>query len=214
MECSKLLGYEPALRRAFKMNLTIFFPILLAWIALPPLHAQTQGEMAPGKVIDTKFCSPDKIYQIEIIHPKDSENFNGTLVLKKSGHPILRAATMGYITDAYWSPDGKYVAINNRNAESGDYVWVVSLIDGVVVRKPNDNLPEDTTPAKYPEYDNYEVHRQWILAMGWTTQNELHIRIDTIYSNVKDYLRDDLIYTIKHDKLLFMKHTETKKPRE
>ena len=97
---SKLLGHEPLLRHSFNMNLTIFFPILLALIALPPLHAQTQGEMAPGKVIDTKFFSPDKSYQVEIIHPKDSENFNGTLVLKKSGHPILRAATVGYITDA------------------------------------------------------------------------------------------------------------------
>lgn len=169
--------------------------------------------MAQDKVAGTKFLSPDNRYQVQIIHPNDSEYFNGILVLKKGGSPILRVPTMGYITDAYWSPDGKYVAINNRNAESGDYVWVLSLVDGVIVKKPNDNLPEDNTPEKYPEYDSYEVHDQWILARGWNKTGELNIEMDTYYTNVNDSLCDSLTYRVKNGKLILVHHTVVKKPR-
>ena len=73
-------------------------------------------------------------------------------------------------------------------------------------------MPDIT--AKYPEYSGYEIHKQWILAVGWSSQDELSIREDVIYRNVKDYLSVNLTYVIKNKKLSLVKQVIAKKQRE
>jgi hypothetical protein len=37
---------------------------------------------------------------------------------------VAKYRTEGYLIDAFWSPDGRYVAVDNRRANSADYLWV------------------------------------------------------------------------------------------
>ena len=53
--------------------------------------------------------------------------------------------------DTFWSPEGRYVAVVNRRANSGDYLWVFSLGDGRTVKKP-----VDTGSQGKAEPDAYE----------------------------------------------------------
>ena len=45
---------------------------------------------------------------------------------------------MGYLLDVFYSADNRYVAINNRRANAGDYLWVISLRDGQPLKIPED----------------------------------------------------------------------------
>lgn len=39
--------------------------------------------------------------------------------------------------------------------------------------------------ADFPKYSEYEFHKQWILAEGWNSRNELNIKEDVLYKNVR-----------------------------
>ncbi len=45
---------------------------------------------------------------------------------------------MGYLLNAFFSPDNAYVAINNRRANACDYLWVISLRNGKAIKMPDD----------------------------------------------------------------------------
>lgn len=177
--------------------------------------------MAQNKPISTEFFSPNKHYSIKIIksrlHDSDRDDGTRTLVITIEGHPLLEIPTEGYILDAFWSPNGKYVAVNNRIANSGDYVWLFSLQDGKVLKKPYDSLPMDQETAKRPEFaefEKYEIFREWIYVIGWNSMNQLNIRNSRLYRNINAYLSIDLTYTIEKNKLLLSEEKVTKKLRD
>src|SRR5262249_29090427 len=60
--------------------------------------------------------------------------------LLNAGKPIASFSVSGYIRDAYWSPDGKWVAVNLRHANSGDYMWVLDAASGKPARQPSDDV--------------------------------------------------------------------------
>jgi len=175
--------------------------------------------MAQNVSHPSEFWSPDKLFSVKIAEtPTDAESSDGEaqmLVVAKNGHPIIKIPTDGYILNAFWSPNRKYVAVNVRNAHSGDYTWVFSLPDKSAIKKPFDDLgiKDDKARPAHSEFDTYEVHRQWILATGWDDTGRLHIKIETTYKNIRDYLSDELIYEVTNDKLLLVKRNATKKFR-
>jgi len=160
------------------------------------------------------FESPDKKYYIEITDNPDSSNYTlPNCLIIHSKKVIASLPTSGYIQDVFWSPNGKYVAINNRNAESGDYLWVISVADGTVIKKPYDDLPTNDITERYRDFAKYNLHKQWILAIGWDHKNDLKVKRIDFFDNISDYLSTDLLYTIKANTLHLLKQLTTKLPR-
>ena len=124
---------------------------------------------------------------------------------------------------AYWSPNLRYVVINNHDGHFGWWLWIISLSDGAVITRDG--------PCRAPNYDRYsEVHdygpdilsimekqiarldknykkynlREGYLsiAYGWTESGNLKM----FYEFPFDDLKDSIIYgysldRIKHDRV-------------
>src|SRR5207248_190993 len=94
-----------------------------------------------GTQTTEKLMSPDGRYSVEVVrNPEDS------LVLSKDGEAIAKirmsAGPVGSLFEAFWSPDGSYVAVNKqRNSRpGGDYISVFALLSEKVARQPSDVL--------------------------------------------------------------------------
>jgi hypothetical protein len=61
-----------------------------------------------------------------------------TLRVSAGSKTLAQFPTMGYLMDVFFSPDSAHVAINNRRANAGDYLWVLSLRDGKAIKMPDD----------------------------------------------------------------------------
>ena len=135
------------------------------------------------------------------------------LVLERKGKEIARFPTIGEIQEVFWSPDGRYVAINNRRGESGDYLWVVATESGVVIHKPDDDLPIKDETKQFPEYAHLELHKEWIMPKGWKPNNSLWVRVDDIYSHSDEYLSIDIIYSVNGGALHLVSQVARMLPR-
>jgi hypothetical protein len=69
-----------------------------------------------------------------------SDPYDGffTIAVRSGKQYVAKYRTEGYLIDAFWSPDGRYVAVDNRRANSGDYLWVFRLPDGRSIKMPVD----------------------------------------------------------------------------
>src|SRR6266536_3613140 len=129
-----------------------------------------------------ELASPDGLYTLTIIDKQlphaDPVVGNLTLVLSR-GHQVLsKAPTTGYLIDAMWSSENRYVAVNNRRGNSGDYVWVFSLLDGKILKKPDDksfSLPLDQITKICPQCNEGNFDRDLTIAKSWNSANELQI---------------------------------------
>jgi hypothetical protein len=150
-----------------------------------------------------KICSTDKSYCIAIAEKSLSEkSANGrieseypesedrTLVVSAKDKIVAEYPTYGYLLSAFWSPDGKYVAINNRRANAGDYLWVISLPDGKAIKVPDDLAPKpererlekraETVQAqitkRFSQCTADELDKSWLEATGWKDAATLAVR--------------------------------------
>src|ERR1700692_2206967 len=75
-----------------------------------------------------ELYSLDKRYSVTILHSAlpGSDPYNGffTIAMRRGKRELAKYPTQGYLIDAFWSPDGSYVAVDNRRGNSGDYLWV------------------------------------------------------------------------------------------
>jgi hypothetical protein len=89
------------------------------------------------------ISSPDGVYSLRISNTAvpGSDPYKGfyALELSRRGNVLSKHATEGYLLEAFWSKDGKFVAVNNRRGSSGDYLWIFRLSDGKALKEPNDN---------------------------------------------------------------------------
>src|SRR5437870_8242321 len=117
---------------------------LLAFSALCAIAAQ--GQQPPHELV-----SPNKQYSVKmILAPMPGfDPYDTTLEVCAGERVLARHPTEGYLLDAFWSPDGKYVAVDNRRANSGDYCWVFRLSDGAALKRPDDLAPD----GKLLDYD-------------------------------------------------------------
>ena len=58
---------------------------------------------------------------------------NQWLILRRRGKEIARYPFESYFGPVYWSPSGKYVAVDNHYGHYAWNVWVISLLDGSVI---------------------------------------------------------------------------------
>jgi len=102
---------------------------------------------------------------------------------------------MGYLLDVFYSADNSYVAINNRRANAGDYLWVISLRDGQPLKIPEDvatelgkkelgqisgdhfplhrAMPEVT--ALCPECTTDNLNHPFLFSRDWKSSDELNV---------------------------------------
>jgi hypothetical protein len=111
---------------------------ILVAIALPPAFYGQNDTSGPP----TEACSRDREYCVRMIetphHPDEC-----TLRVSANGRTIAEFPTFGYLLGVFFSPNNAYVAINNRRANAGDYLWVISLKNGQAIKMPDD-VAEDT----------------------------------------------------------------------
>ena len=117
-----------------------------------------------------------------------------TLAVYHGEQCISKHPTSGHLLSALWSPDSKYVAVNNRQGNAGDYVWVFSLIDGKVLKVPLGSASKDEDEATrfadnlvkeiaitIPGMANKPLLRFFSVATSWLKENQLQIKTDVTY---------------------------------
>jgi hypothetical protein len=101
-----------------------------------------------------------------------------TLILSDRKQVLSRVPTTGYLINALWSADDRYVAVNNRRGNSGDYVWVFSLIDGRALKVPDDKsfpFPLRKIRKICSDCNEGSFDRDLIIAKAWKSTNELEV---------------------------------------
>jgi hypothetical protein len=145
-----------------------------------------------------RFVAPDRRAEVRIVQ-KALPGQNGstdffTLELLVGGTVTAQVPTEGYLTDAYWSPDGQYVAVNNRRGNQGDYLWVFSVADGKVLKRADDALGTRWETTALTEMEDKEskasadnLRRKFLMAEGWSKEGALLVCIRAQYTGVGAY---------------------------
>ncbi len=115
--------------------------------------------------------------------------------------------------------DGRYVAVDNRHANSGDYLWVFSLSDGRTIKKPVDTGPQgkaepdayerlvksllDPVTERFPALNATHFLKLFVFAHGWTKSSELQVKTYLGFDNLEHQIVAICeTYQIKDDKLI------------
>lgn len=153
---------------------------LLIYMFLFVAAVVVEGNYCLGQ--SSELTSPNGAYTVRILKralaTADRIMGDSTLTISKDRHVLLEVPTTGYLIDALWSPDGRYVAINNRRGNSGDYVWVFSLRDGRMLKKPDDQVfsyPLQKITAICEDCIEASFDKDLMLAKAWTSPNELEV---------------------------------------
>ena len=139
-----------------------------------------------------KHVAPDGRHSVEVV-PHDpsgnSSDFDATLIVRAGETVLARylAQDLAIVNDL-WSPDGKFVAVEQHTVGGVDRVWVLRLSDGKALKKPETLKPvtgqplysEDALAARvhhqFPELDPAAVFKSGAYLKDWTTENKLIIR--------------------------------------
>jgi hypothetical protein len=170
------------------MRLTTFLSVSLAAVVATAQLLSAQDESPK------KLSSPDGKYLIELLEealPGADSLDDFTLVLSSNGKPLAKVSTFGFLTAAHWSEDGKYVAVNNRRGNSGDYVWVFELATGKALKQPDDTNGEAWEKAaakavrkQLPSANADTLIRDWVTAQGWK-DGHLQLVVRSVYRGAK-----------------------------
>jgi hypothetical protein len=143
-----------------------------------------------------KGCTSDGTYCVELVPtPEYQRGYPGEASLRLSlkNRAFAYFDTFGYLLDVIFSPNGRYVAVNNRRANSGDYLWVISLKDGNTIKIPDDiewaqkgklgeivgdHSPNEVMPdvnRVCPDCTADSVRHGFLFAQGWNSSDELTV---------------------------------------
>jgi len=204
--------------------------VVLAFVAL-----SASLSLAPIAAADNppdELYSPDHRYSITILHSAltGADPYDGffTIAVRSGQQDIAKYPTMGFLIDAFWSPNGKYVAVDNRRANSGDYLWVFRLSDGRTIRTPVDAVPGHPEDAyekyaddlvqrvtrKFPELIHGEFRKLFTFAKGWTDPGDLIVKTNFAFRNLPEGRIAILLQTFKvaDDKLVLIDEKADKVP--
>lgn len=129
------------------------------------------------------FASPDGRTTVRILkEPAPGETEESyefwTLEVATDGSPVVKASTFGCLLECRWSADGNLVAINNRRANSGDYLWVVNVKSGSVLKRPDDDLSASWMARAMDEAEvrGKELDRSFLYGLSWERTGVLRYR--------------------------------------
>lgn len=153
---------------------------------LPPRHAK----------------SPDKNFSVDM--EGDENAAQHVLVIRDGKNEIARKDTTGFLFGVFWEKTGKYVAINNRTATSGDYIWVFSLPDGKCIKEADSEqlsfLSDYASKAIHrlqPDIKDDNIAHFRISTNGWSgTDNKLLVQVahDYQYSRGGEHVSEWYVY--------------------
>src|SRR5438132_3984464 len=93
-----------------------FLQISIVLAVLAPAANSIAQEKPPEELY-----SPDKRYSVTILHSAlpGSDPYAGffTIAVRSGKHDLAKFPTEGYLIDAFWCPDGRYVAVDNRRGK-------------------------------------------------------------------------------------------------
>ncbi len=197
------------------MKAIFLFLACVALIARPELSA----ESGPPR----ELFSPNGKHSVKMLETalpgSDPDDGFLTLTVRAGEHILSQFPTEGYLIDAFWSPDGRYVAVDNRRANSGDYLWVFSLGDGRAIKTPVDTGPQgkaepdayerlvkslrDRVTERFPALNATHFLKLFVFAHGWTKSSELQVKTNLGFDNLKHQIVAVWeTYRIKDDKLI------------
>ena len=193
------------------------YPLVSLIMAMFVLGGSAIAQDAPTD----ELKSPDRRYSVKILRQEDSPSIlldDCSIAIYRGDQCIKKFPTFGYLLEAFWSPDGKYVAVNNRRANSGDYVWVFRLHDGKAMAKPIDfkGSPDDAyeqyinqvtkrTATVYPEVASHDVYRLFREAQGWTKSEVLQVKSDVRFWHVEGRRFANFeTYSVKDGRLILL----------
>ncbi len=179
-----------------------------------------------------ELYSPDQRYSVKILHSAlpGADPYDGffTIAVRSREQYIAKYTTTGFLIDAFWSADGKCVAVDNRRANSGDYLWVFRLSNGRAIKMPVDAAtghPEDAyekytadlvqrVTRKFPELTYDEFRKLFTFAKGWTDSGDLIVKTNFVFGNLPDNQIAILLQTFKiaDDKLVLIDEKADKAP--
>ena len=153
-------------------------------IILPTLFISSSFSIADAS--SNRIDLPDKQYSVEIVRP-DPNSADATMVVRQGSKTLAALPTIGFLPEAYKSTDGKYLGINNRRANSGDYLWVLELPSGKVLKNPDDEKGKSwrgAAAASFHKADPAATEetfiRDWLTTTGWNG-NQLKISVRAAY---------------------------------
>jgi hypothetical protein len=187
--------------------------VLLMTVALNSVSFAASIAPPPSEI-----SSPDGMYSVRILDTAlpGSDPYRGfyTLELLRRGTVLSKHATEGYLLEAFWSSDGKFVAVNNRRGSSGDYLWIFRLSDGKALKEPNDNETPSfvsRVQAKFHDLSTETFNRRYTLARGWDTSKHLRVRTSLQFFNLDDAeIHIDQLCTIEKENLSVTREVITK----
>jgi hypothetical protein len=179
-----------------------------------------------------ELYSGDQRYSVRILHSAlpGADPYDGffTIAVRSGQQYIAKYPTIGFLIDAFWSRDGKYVAVDNRRANSGDYLWVFRLSDGHAIRMPVDAVPAHPEDAyekyaqdlvhrvtrTFPELTYGEFSKLFTFAKGWTESGDLLVKTNFAFRNLPQNQVAILLQTfrIAGDKLVLIEEKADKAP--
>jgi hypothetical protein len=139
--------------------------------------------------------SPDKKFSVTIQPESESEGSDAyairsssAVVISKDGKPIAKCPTYGYLQNVFWSSTGEYVAINNRRADSGDYLWVFSLPSGECIKQPDDLVGRFLEALALKAFHSMDAGandttfiRDNLVGTGWKKGNDFEVQVTAEY---------------------------------
>ncbi len=173
---------------------------LVAAASIFALAESSRPQDAPPTVL----YSPNHQYSVSILHSAlpGSDPYEGffTIAVRHGERDLSKSPTEGYLIDAFWRPDVKYVAVDNRRGNSGDYLWVFRLSDGRAIRMPADAVlghpdhayekyAEDLVQRvthKFPELTYGEFRKLFTFAKGWTESGDLLVKTNFAFRNLPE----------------------------
>ena len=178
-----------------------------------------------------ELYSPDQRYSVTILHSalpgSDPDDGFFTIAVRSGKRYVAKYPTEGYLIDAFWSHDGRYVAVDNRRANSGDYLWVFRLRDGRAIKMPVDAQPRHAddiyekyaeevvhrVTAVYPELTYDQFSKLFVFAHGWTKIGELQVKTNLAFRNLENAIGVVWeTYKIENDKLVLVTRKIEKSP--
>jgi hypothetical protein len=185
---------------------TLPFPCR-AWIIFATSLALVAANWGPR----TEIHSTDGQYSVRILDtqlPGADDLFGDrTIAIYRGEEQLSVFPTTGWLGDAYWSPNGQFVAVNNRRGNSGDYLWVFSLRTGKAIKEPDDSTKTARArvrrvAAKFPDYTYDKLDRDHVYGLGWRSAAELKVGISVRFFHTKvPTIEIDDVYRVDEDHL-------------
>ena len=222
-------------RTRFSLNDVANRPKKMRLFVLAAVVIATFSSSAAGAAEDTppkEIYSPDHRYSVRILESalpgSNPDNGFFTIGIRNGQKYLAKYPTIGFLLDAFWSPDKKYVAVDNRRSNSGDYLWVFRLKDGHAVRMPADAVPRQPDEAyekyakdlvqrvtqKFPELTYDSFRKLFTFAKGWTDSGDLLVKTNFAFENLPEDQVVIVLQTFKvtGDKLVLLDQKVDKAP--